>query len=151
MRSLIPLAVFILLVAAAAIFGAQFVPGPWYDALQKPPLNPPSWIFGPVWTILYVGIAVAGWLVWKAPGPRRLPLTLWGVQLVLNAAWSALFFGYQRMGIALLDILVLMAFITATMVTFHRRRPLAGWLFVPYLAWVSFASYLNAGLWYLNR
>lgn len=151
MRSLIPLAVFLLLVAAASIFGAQFMPGPWYDALQKPPLNPPSWVFGPVWTLLYLGIAIAGWLVWKHPDKRRVPLTLWGIQLLLNAAWSALFFGYQRMGLALVDILVLLGVIVATTVAFYRVRPLAGWLFVPYLAWVSFASYLNAGLWYLNR
>lgn len=151
MRSLLPLVVFILLVVAAGAFGAQFIPGPWYAALEKPPLNPPSWIFGPVWTLLYLAIAVAGWLVWKAPGDRRLPLTLWGAQLLLNAAWSALFFGYHWMGIALVEIGMLLACVAATMVSFHRVRPLAGWLLVPYLLWVSFASYLNAGLWYLNR
>lgn len=149
--SLAGLAVFVLLVAAAAAFGARFEPGSWYEGLRKPPLTPPNWIFGPVWSALYLGIAVAGWLVWREQ-PRRVgPLALWGAQLALNALWSLLFFGLQRPGIALLEIGVLLVLVTATTASFHRVRPLAGALFVPYSIWVGFASYLNAGVWILNR
>ena len=151
MKAPLALGVFLALVAAAALFGAQFTPGAWYEALRKPPLTPPSWIFAPVWSALYLGIASAGWLVWRARPRLGPPLFAWGGQLVLNAAWSLLFFGLQRPGLALLEILVLLAAVGATTAEFFRIRPLAGWLFVPYAAWVSFAAYLNAGLWYLNR
>jgi len=151
MRSALALCVFALVVAAAALFGAQFTPGPWYEALRKPPLTPPNWVFAPVWSVLYLAIAVAGWLIWRSRRHRATALALWGVQLALNAAWSFLFFGLQRQGLALLEIGVLLMFIVATAVVFFRVRPLAGALFAPYAAWVAFASYLNAGLWYLNR
>ena len=151
MQSAMALGVFALLVAAAALFGAQFEPGLWYEALRKPPLTPPSWVFGPVWSLLYLTIAVAGWLIWRARRNRVPALALWGVQLALNAAWSFLFFGLQRQSLALLEIGILLVFIVATAVVFFRVRPLAGALFAPYAAWVAFASYLNAGLWYLNR
>jgi len=141
---------FVVLVAGAALFGAAFEPGAWYAALRKPPLTPPNWIFAPVWIALYLGIAVAGWLVWRARPQLGTPLRLWGAQLALNALWSLLFFGLQRPGLALLEILVLLALVLATTATFLRIRPLAGWLFVPYAAWVAFAAYLNAGVWYLN-
>jgi tryptophan-rich sensory protein len=100
--------------------------------------------------VLYLAIAVAGWLVWHAE-TNRVALALWGAQLALNAAWSLLFFGLQRPGLALLEIGVLFAFILATATAFFRVRPLAGALFAPYAAWVAFAAYLNAGIWYLNR
>ena len=134
----------------ASFFGAQFVPGAWYEALQKPPLNPPNWIFAPVWSALYLAVAVAGWLVWRSGPTSRLPLALWGSQLALNAAWSWLFFGLERPGLALINILILLAVLLATLISFHRIHPWAGRLFVPYAAWVMFATYLNAGLWYLN-
>jgi len=101
--------------------------------------------------VLYLTIAVAGWLIWRARRNRVTALALWGVQLALNAAWSFLFFGLQRQGLALLEIGVLLVFIVATAIVFFRVRPLAGALFAPYAAWVAFASYLNAGLWHLNR
>lgn len=151
MRSLLSLGVFVALVGLAAYFGARFTPGPWYEALHKPPLNPPSWVFGPVWTVLYVTIAVAAWLVWRARPASTLPLALWCTQLLLNAAWSPLFFGLERPGLALVDISVLLPTVVATAVSFHRVLPRAGVLFVPYIAWVAFAAYLNAGLWLLNR
>jgi len=145
------LGIFVALVALAAVFGAQFEPGPWYEGLRKPPLNPPNWIFGPVWFVLYLAIAIAGWLVWRArPGSAR-PLALWGSQLVLNATWSLLFFGLHLPGLALVEIVLLLALLLATTVSFFRVRALAGLLFLPYVAWVTFAAYLNAGLWYLNR
>lgn len=145
------LGIFVVLVALAALFGAQFAPGPWYEGLRKPPLNPPSWVFGPVWSVLYLGIAVAGWLVWRARPASATPLALWGVQLALNAAWSWLFFGLNRPGVALVEIGLLLVLLVATTVAFSRVHTWAALLLVPYAAWVSFAVYLNAGLWYLNR
>ena len=144
------LAGFLFLVALAAAFGSAFPPGDWYAALEKPPLTPPNWIFAPVWTLLYVCIAVAAWLVWRAKaGPSAL--VLWSVQLLLNALWSWIFFGLHRPGTALVEILALFAVLAATLAWFWRVRVLAGVLLVPYLAWVGFAAYLNAGLWALNR
>ncbi len=151
MRDYAALGLFVVLVAAAAFLGAQFQPGPWYAELQKPRLNPPSWVFGPVWSVLYLAIAVAGWLVWRAPDASRKPLALWGSQLALNAAWSFLFFGLHLPGLALVEILLLLAVLVATTASFFRVRPLAALLFMPYAAWVGFATYLNAGIWYLNR
>lgn len=150
MQSLPALGVFLLLVGAAAAFGATFTPGPWYESLRKPPGTPPDWVFAPAWSVLYVAVAVAGWLVWRT---RRdaFALGAWGVQLVLNAAWSYLFFGLQRPGLALLEIALLLAAIAATTFAFLRVRTAAGLLFVPYAAWVAFAAYLNAGVWHLNR
>jgi tryptophan-rich sensory protein len=154
LRSFLSLAAFVLIVAGASAFGALFMPGEWYAALTKPPLNPPNWVFGPVWTLLYIGIAVAGWLVWQqkdAHEGSRIALGLWGTQLALNALWSYLFFGLERADLALIDIVVLLVVIAATLRWFLKLRPTAGYLFVPYLAWVGFATYLNAGIWYLNR
>lgn len=151
MRDYVPLGVFVLLVACAAVFGAQFMPGPWYAALRKPPLNPPSWVFGPVWSALYLAIAVSGWLVWRARPESPLPLSLWAGQLVLNGAWSFVFFGLRRPGAALLEIIVLLLVLFVTTASFFRVGRLPGALFLPYTAWVSFAAYLNAGIWYLNR
>lgn len=145
------LVVFLVLVGATSVFGASFQPGDWYAGLRKPPLTPPGWVFPPVWTTLYLAIAVAGWLVWRERRRVDAPLLLWGTQLALNAAWSPLFFGLQRPGLALIEILVLLAAVGATAVAFFRVRRLAGWLLVPYAAWIAFASYLTAGVWVLNR
>jgi benzodiazapine receptor len=151
MRDLRALGIFVALVALAAVFGARFQAGPWYEGLRKPPFNPASWVFGPVWSVLYLAIAVAGWLVWRTRPASSKPLILWGSQLVLNAAWSMLFFGLHLPSLALLDIVLLLALLIATTASFFRVRTLAGALFLPYTAWVCFAAYLNAGLWYLNR
>ena len=151
MRDFLPLVVFVFLVACAAVFGAQFMPGPWYAGLRKPPLNPPNWVFGPVWSVLYLAVAFAGWLVWRARPESSLPLSLWASQLVLNGAWSFLFFGLRRPGVALLEILTLLLILFVTTASFFRVGRLPGALFLPYTAWVSFAAYLNAGIWYLNR
>jgi len=124
----------------------------WYQALQKPPFNPPDWLFAPVWTALYVMMAIAGWRVWRADGLRgaRAALALFGIQLALNLAWSFVFFGYRLLGAALLEIIVLLAAIVATTILFWRRDRLAGLLFIPYAGWVAFATILNFALWQLN-
>ncbi len=123
-------------------------PGPWFEALIKPEWNPPSWIFGPVWTTLYLLMAIAAWLAWKAGA--RGGLTLYIVQLIFNAAWTLLFFGKHRIDLALLDIGVLWLAIVATMSAFSKVRVSAAWLLAPYLAWVSFATALNFAIWWLN-
>jgi benzodiazapine receptor len=148
------IALFLALSFGAALVGSQFMPGAWYAEIAKPSWNPPSWVFGPVWTVLYVLMAVAAWLVWRAGGGWRgaaVPLGLWLVQLVLNAAWSWLFFGQRRMDLALVEIVVLWAAILGCVVLFWRVRPLAGGLMLPYLACVGFAAVLNGTLWAMNR
>jgi len=125
----------------------------WYAALRKPSWNPPNRVFGPVWTALYVLMAVAAWMVWRTTGVRGAPvaLGLFVVQLALNAAWSPIFFGLRKPGWAAVDLVALWAAIVATGVAFSRVRPLAGYLLLPYLAWVTFAGALNVAIWRLNR
>jgi benzodiazapine receptor len=121
----------------------------WYPTIAKPAWNPPGWMFGPVWTVLYAMMAVAACLVWRQAGWGGA-LMLFGVQLAFNAAWSPLFFGLHRIDLALMDIVLLWGAIVATTVAFWKVTPVAGWLFVPYLAWVSFATVLNFAIWRLN-
>ena len=138
---------------AAAIGGAASVnAGSFYTQLVLPEWAPPSWVFGPVWTVLYVAMGIAAWLIWRADGFRaaRRALTLFLAQLALNALWSWLFFGWHRGALAFADILLLWVLIIATLIAFWRVRALAGWLLVPYLLWVSFASALNHAVWQLN-
>lgn len=124
----------------------------FYGGLVQPSWAPPASVFGPVWTLLYAMMAIAAWLVWRAGGLRanRIALSLFGVQLALNALWSWLFFAWNHGALAFADILVLWIFIAATLVTFWRVRPLAGALLIPYLVWVSFAAALNFSVWQLN-
>ena len=140
--------------AVSAIGGAITATsvGTWYQSLAKPPFNPPDWIFAPVWTVLFFMMAIAGWRVWRRDGLRksRLALMLFACQLVLNLAWSILFFGFRSIGAALVEILVLLLAILATTVMFWQRDRVAGMLFVPYAGWVAFATALNAALWQLN-
>ncbi len=151
MKSLL---VFLGIVAAVAASGAFFTPGPWYETLVKPAWTPPDAVFAPVWSALYLTIAIAGWLVWREgerEGARvRAALAAWGVQLALNALWSFLFFGLHRIGLALADILLLVAAISLTVALFVRVRPLAAVLLLPYLAWVGFAGALNAAIFARN-
>ena len=138
---------------AAAIGGAASVQaGPFYAQLVRPDWAPPPSIFGPVWTALYALMGIAAWLVWRVGGFRaaQSALTLFLVQLALNALWSWLFFGWSRGALAFADVLLLWATIVATLIAFWRIRPLAGALLVPYLLWVSFASALNYSVWRLN-
>jgi tryptophan-rich sensory protein len=124
----------------------------FFRELRRPPGTPPPAVFGPAWTVLYLLMGIAAWLVWREGITRRTAtaLGLFALQLALNFAWSLIFFGQQRIGVALMEIAVLWIAILATIVAFWRVRPLAGALLVPYLAWVSFAAYLNAGIWRLN-
>jgi translocator protein len=149
---LVGFAFWLALCLCAGFVGSQFQPGPWYDQLAKPSWTPPSWVFGPVWTLLYIMMAIAAWRVWSRYSFEGAPwaLGLFIVQLVLNAAWSWFFFGLEDPGLAFGDIAVLWATLTLTMLLFFRRSLLAGWLLVPYLAWVTFAAALNLAIWLMN-
>jgi tryptophan-rich sensory protein len=138
---------------AAGWIGSRWMPGEWYAALAKPAWNPPNWIFGPVWTVLYVLMAVSAWLVWRPAGfgGAGAALGLFVFQLALNGLWSYLFFGLHRLDLALFEVVALWATILATAILFWGVNRLAGALLVPYLAWVAFASFLNFTLWSLNR
>jgi tryptophan-rich sensory protein len=133
--------------AAASIDASSF-----YGELVRPGWAPPSVVFGPVWTILYVLMGIAAWLVWRAQGFRaaRMPLILFLVQLAINALWSWLFFGWHLGVLAFADVLLLWWLIVTTIILFWRIRPLAGVLLIPYLLWVSFASALCYSIWKLN-
>lgn len=124
----------------------------WYPSLSKPPWTPPGWLFGPVWTLLYILMGVAAWRIWVRFGWKgaRVPLTLFSIQLVLNALWTPAFFGLQSPGLGLIVILQLWMVLVATTISFGRCDRPAGLLLLPYLAWVSFATLLNFELWRLN-
>jgi benzodiazapine receptor len=124
----------------------------WYRTVAKPTWNPPNSVFGPVWTTLFVMMAIAAWLVWRPSGfiTAKVPLLLFTVQLALNVAWSWIFFGLHQPGWAFVEIVVLWTTIVVTMRAFFLHSKLAGWLLAPYLAWVSFAAVLNFAIWRLN-
>ncbi|MBO9423990.1 tryptophan-rich sensory protein [Labrenzia sp. R4_1] len=143
------IAVFIGVVFLAAASGAVFKPGPWYEELQKPSWTPPNWAFPVVWTLLYIMIAYAGWSVWAKVGWSS-PIVFWALQIVLNAAWSWLFFGLRRMDLALVDVGLLWLAIAGFIVTAWPVSPIAALLFVPYLAWVTTAGLLNRAVQQLN-
>jgi benzodiazapine receptor len=148
------LGLFYLLCFLAAGLGSLFTMvslGSWYAGLAKPSWNPPSWIFGPVWTVLYAMMAVAGWLVWRRGGSQsRIALRWFAIQLALNVGWSAVFFGLQLPGVAFVEILALWVAIATTLVTSWKVSRAAGILLAPYLLWVSFATILNFAIWRLN-
>jgi tryptophan-rich sensory protein len=157
MREKLGLLMAILICEGAGLVGSFFtitaIPT-WYPALAKPVFNPPDWIFGPVWTILY---ALMGWslfLVWrKLDGKKKtaVALDVFVIQLSLNVIWSVLFFGLQQPGLALFEIILLWMSIVWTYLVFRRISRPAAALLLPYLAWVTFATYLNASIWWLNR
>ena len=126
--------------------------GGWFTELNKPSWNPPSWIFGPVWTLLYFMMAISAWLIWKEAGftKARFALFWFAFHLVLNVLWSVLFFGLQRPGWAAIEIVALWLSILLTIVLFSRHSKLAAALLVPYICWVSFATLLNIAIWSLN-
>jgi len=125
----------------------------WYGTITKPSFNPPSWVFGPVWTTLFVLMGIALYLVWQQGTKRpqvRYALAIFGVQLVLNTLWSIIFFGLHSPGGALIEIAFLWLAIAATIFAFAKMSKTAAWLLAPYLAWVSFAAFLNFTIWRLN-
>ncbi|WP_165249055.1 TspO/MBR family protein [Paludisphaera soli] len=148
---------FLLVTAAAAALGSMAtIPNvdSWYAGLRKPPWTPPNWLFGPAWTLLYTLMAVAAWLVWRRrdvdPQARRNALGCWAFQLALNAAWSWLFFGFQKPGLAFVELVSLWLMILATLVSFAGIDRKAAALLVPYLMWVTYAWALNGAIYRLN-
>jgi benzodiazapine receptor len=140
-----------LVAAVSSVFTVGSIPT-WYAALAKPGFNPPNQLFGPVWTLLYTLMAIAAWLIWKRPGSplRRAGLVWFGSQLTVNFFWSFIFFRFHQIGLAFAEILLLWLAILVTMAIFFRLSKTAGWMFAPYLAWVTFASVLNFEIWRLN-
>ena len=124
----------------------------WYETLRKPAWTPPNWIFGPVWSVLYLSMAIAAWLVWREHRAVnvRVPLGVFFIQLVLNGIWSGLFFALQSPQAAFFEIVVLWGMILTTLLCFWRVSAAAGWLLAPYLGWVTFAVALNFSIWRLN-
>jgi len=152
-RDILALAAFAVICAALSGIGGAVTAtsvGGWYQTLAKPAFNPPDWVFAPVWTTLFVCIAVAGWRAWRRPGPRFPAFAVYGLQLALNLGWSILFFGLQSPGLALVEIMPLLAAIAVNIVLFWRIDRLAGLLLAPYLLWVAYATALNTAIWRLN-
>lgn len=150
MHRYVTLALFILLVfGGGTLIGMNNMPGDWYATLTNPWFNPPNWIFGPVWSVLYVMIAVAGWRLWE--NHRKTgAMALWWIGLSANFLWSPVFFGMQSIGGALIVVTIMLALVLGFIAMARPLDKLAAWLFVPYAAWVSFATLLNAAIWWLN-
>ncbi|MEQ8405965.1 MAG: TspO/MBR family protein [Oceanicaulis sp.] len=134
---------FLGLVFLASLTGGVFRPGQWYESLDKPSWTPPDWLFPVAWGLLYVLMAYAAWRVWDIAG-LGLPIYVWGVQLVLNAGWSAVFFGMKSPALALVDLIMLWLGVAATIWLFALVEPLSAWLLAPYIVWVTLAGVLNA-------
>lgn len=151
-----------LVIALAVPFAAAAIGGyatsssvsTWYPTLNKPAWNPPAWVFGPVWTVLYLLMGIASWLVWRKRAEQevrvRRALGWYGLQLGLNMGWSLIFFGLQQIGLALVEIVALWSALLITTIKFGRIRRDAAWLLLPYLLWTTFATALNAATWWLN-
>lgn len=151
MSRLVSLAVFLALVVMAAWFGSQFPAGEYYALLNKPTWAPPAWLFGPVWSLLYVMMAVAMWLVWERGVQARVgALAWWLLQLTFNAAWTWLFFGLTRIGWAMAELGLLIGLVILCIKAFSLISKPAAWLMVPYLLWLGFAFALNFSIWTLN-
>jgi tryptophan-rich sensory protein len=134
---------------SGSIFTVRAIPT-WYAQLRKPTFSPPNWLFGPAWTILYALQGIAAYLVFQQTG-NGLAFALFIFQLLLNACWTPLFFGAKRIGAALAELIVLLIFIVITTTLFFNINATAGWLMIPYAAWVAFATTLNYEIWRLNR
>ncbi|MEX0944590.1 MAG: TspO/MBR family protein [Balneolaceae bacterium] len=155
-KSILGFIFFISICFLTAWLGAQVSPGmasgDWYATIQKPDWNPPSWVFGPVWSTLYTMMAIAAWIIWKKDGfaGAKMAMVLFFIQLLLNALWSQIFFRFQEIGWAFAEILFLLAAIGYTGFHFYKKDRVAGWLLVPYFGWVFFAAWLNYTIWILN-
>ena len=139
----------VLVVGGGLAIGYLTAPGDWYAGLAKPSFNPPGWLFAPVWTVLYILVAIAGWRTFERDR-RGWAMRLWWVQLVLNFAWSPTFFAAHMIGAALAIVLLMLAAILAFIAASWRQDRVAAWLFAPYAAWVAFASVLNGSIFALN-
>lgn len=146
---LILLAFLVVVIGVGALIGTQSQPGAWYEGLAKPPFNPPNWVFAPVWFALYVMIAIAGWRIWMID-PNSTAMKLWFAQMALNWAWSPIWFIGQMLWPAFAVIVAILALIVAFILVAAKHDKIAAGLFVPYLAWVSFATLLNLSIAILN-
>ena len=147
----VSLGVFLLVVVIVALLGSSFEAGEWYAVLNKPQWTPPPWVFAPAWSVLYVLMAMAMWKVWVSGHHSRVgSLVWWLLQLGLNAAWSWLFFGLNRIGWAMLDITLLIGIVVLCMKAFSAASRMASLLMLPYLLWLLFAAALNFSIWILN-
>lgn len=145
------LATFLLLVLLAAAFGGSFEAGEWYYELRKPAWTPPPWVFGPAWAVLYLMMALAMWKVWQTGHSVRVGALIWWLlQLALNAAWSWLFFGLNRIGWSMLEMTLLIGVVLLCIKAFSTISRTAAWLMAPYLLWLLFALALNFSIWSLN-
>jgi tryptophan-rich sensory protein len=143
---------FAIIVGIGAFIGSRFKPDAWYRQLRKPAWTPPDWLFAPVWSVLYFFSVLAGWAVWWANADAwSVPLVFWAAQVVLNTAWSWLYFGRHDIFGALIDSALLFIVVLLFIATAHLYSPAASWLFVPYAIWVGFATFLNATIWHLNE
>ncbi|HEU5067432.1 MAG TPA: TspO/MBR family protein [Sphingomicrobium sp.] len=138
-----------IIVAVSLGIGYVTQPGEWYEKLAKPAFNPPSWVFGPVWTLLYILIAVAGWRIWRIV-PRSSAMMLWLAQMVLNWLWSPIFFGAEAPWLAFAIIVAMLAYIIGFIAIARKYDRTSAGLFVPYAAWVTFATVLNGSIAMLN-
>jgi len=157
MRQSIKLVISILICLAAGFLGSFFTTpaiSGWYREIQRPPFNPPDWIFAPVWTILFVLMGISLFLIikdWSGDKKFKTALSLFIAQFILNIAWSAIFFGAGNFGLAFIEIIILLISIILTALQFLKINRPAAWLLLPYIIWVSFASFLNFSIWLLNR
>ncbi len=154
--AIISLLVFFILCFAAAGIGSWFTAqsvNSWYTGITKPSWTPPNWLFGPVWTTLYVLMAISGWLIWRLRGEFdvRLILTIFIIQLILNVAWSGIFFGAQKIGLGAIEVVILWLTILAYIILSWPLSRVASLLFAPYLLWVGYASALNISIYFLNK
>ena len=154
-KSILPLLVFILITLFAGFIGSLFTTpsiASWYAFINKPSFSPPNWLFAPVWSLLYILMGIAAFLVWqKRDNLKTKPaLMFYGIQLILNTFWSIIFFGMHNPGLAFLEIIILWTFILITLIKFYKINKTSGILFIPYFIWVSFASILNFAVWMLN-
>lgn len=143
------LALFVVVVlGVGTLIGFSVLPGDWYAGLAKPPFNPPNWVFGPVWSLLYILIAIAGWRTWRDGSAATMKV--WAVQMVLNFLWSPVFFGAQQPGLAMIVIVLLLVAVLLFIARAWPADRISASLFVPYAAWVAFACLLNASIFWLN-
>lgn len=152
LKNLLGLAFWVVVTFSVAALASQFEPSEWYTNISKPAWTPPGWLFGPVWSILYLSMSVCAWLVWRQRHKTAVswPLAFYLAQLAINGMWSWLFFGRQWIGLALIDLLALVILVVITVAMFLRVRKTAGLMLIPYLLWISFAAALNLQIWRMN-